>query len=168
MWGASEEQGADRYDRVVGRLVALAIVLVVGSASAATPPRSVTIQFSLRFTVQNTSSGSLAGTFRATGAISASGPVAENYILSLPRLRGQQPVETVAGLSTLNTTTGVVTIVYTGIVSSAAPDVTVTEGSWAISKTSGHFRGLRGRGRFSAVVNLTTRTMVKRYDGAVT
>jgi hypothetical protein len=166
MLSASEGQGADRYDRAVGRLVALAIVLVVGSAPAT--PRNVTIQFRLRFTVQNASSGSLAGTFRAMGAISASGPVAENYILSLPRLRGQQPVETVAGLSTLNTTTGVVAIVYRGIVSSAAPDVTVTEGSWAISKTSGHFRGLRGRGRFSAVVNLTRRTMVKRYDGFVT
>jgi subtilisin family serine protease len=151
----------------VGRLVPLAIVLVVGSASAA-PTRNVTIQFRLKFTVQNSSSGSLAGTFRATGAISASGPVAENYILSPPRLRGQQPVETVAGVSTLNTSTGVVTIAYTGIVSSAAPDVTVTEGSWAISKTSGRFRGLRGRGRFSAVVNLTKRTMVKRYDGLVT
>jgi hypothetical protein len=152
----------------VGRLTALAVLLVVGAASAAAPQRTVTIQFNLKFTVQNTSSGSLAGTFRATGAIAASGAVAENYTLSLPRLRGQQPIESVGGASTLNTNTGVLTLAYTGIVSSAAPDLTVTEGTWRITKGTGRFRGFRGRGRFSAIVNLTEKTMVKRYDGLVT
>jgi hypothetical protein len=152
----------------VRRLVVLAVALVplAGSSSAAVQ-RTVTIQFRLHFAVQNTSSGSLAGTFRATGAISASGPVAENYILSPPRMRDQQPVETVEGLSTLNTSRGVLRVVYTGIVSSASPDMTVTEGSWAISGGTGRFKGLHGRGRLSAIVDLTKRTMVKRYDGVL-
>lgn len=105
------------------------------------------------------------GTFDATGGVNASGPVAENYTLSPPRLRGQQPVETVAGLSTLNTATGVLRVAYTGTVSRASPDLTVTEGRWAISGASGRFHGLHGAGRFSAIVDLTHRTMVKRYDG---
>ncbi len=143
--------------------------MLAGSASsAATPGKTVTIQFRLRFTVQNTSSGSLTGTFRATGGIVASGPVAENYILTLPRLRDQQPVESVGGSSTLNTKQGVLTVVYSGVVSSASPTQTVTEGKWAVSDGTGTFHGLHGRGRFSAIVDLSKRTMVKRYDGLVT
>jgi hypothetical protein len=149
------------------RLVALALLFGVTPAAGPAARPGVTIEFQLRFTVQQAASGSLTGTFRATGAIAASGVVAENYILSPPRLRDRQPVETVDGLSTLNTSGGVLKIAYTGVVSSAAADVTVTEGRWAISGGTGRFRGMHGRGRFSAVVDLTRRTMVKRYDGTL-
>jgi hypothetical protein len=150
-------------------LLALAVVVLFGAtASAATPGKTVAIQFRLHFTVQNTGDGWLTGTFKATGAINAAGLVAENYILTLPRLRDQQPVESVGGGSTLNTKTGVLTIVYTGVVSSASPTQTVTEGKWAISGGTGTFKGLHGRGRLSAIVDLSKRTMVKRYDGLVT
>jgi hypothetical protein len=153
----------------VWRLLALAVVvLLAGSASAAAPPRDLTIQFRLHFTVQNAADGSLAGTFQATGAVTGSGRVEERYILSLPRRRGRQPVETVTGISTLPNVKGTLPVSYTGIVSSASPTLTVTEGTWKIRDATGSFTGLRGTGRLSAIVDLAKRTMVKRYDGAVT
>jgi hypothetical protein len=149
----------------VHRLLALTVVLLVGSASGATAGHVVNVQFRLRFTKREAFSGSLAGTFRATGAISAAGTVAENYMLSAPRLRDQQPVESVAGASTLNMRTGVLRVSYTGVVSSASPTMTVTEGRWKVTGGTGRFSRLSGGGRFSAIVDLARRTMVKRYDG---
>jgi hypothetical protein len=154
--------------RTVLALSGLALVLMVAAAAAATPGREATIQFRLHFTVQDIASGALAGTFTATGGIAGSGRVAEQYILSPPRLRDQQPVESVGGTSTLTSATGTLAIAYSGVVSSASPTQTVTEGKWAISGGTGSFRGFHGRGRLSAIVDLTRKTMVKRYDGLVT
>ena len=126
------------------------------------------MQFHLRFSVQNADTGGLAGRFTATGAIAASGSVEEEYALSPPRLRGQQPVETATAASKLHTAKGVLSISYSGIVSSASPAMTVTEGTWSLTAATGAFKGLRGRGRLTAIVDLRRRTMVKRYDGLIT
>lgn len=152
------------------RLLALLVVaLLAGSAAAAPVPRDEAIQFRLHFTVQHASDGGLAGTFAATGAVAATGRVAEDYLLSLPYLRGHQPVEAVKGMSTLTAPQGELRISYTGVVSNASPTQTVTEGTWTIrGGATGQFDGMRGGGRFSAIVDLAKRTMVKRYDGAVT
>lgn len=148
-------------------LVSILVLLPVSVAGAGTRTqgRPVTIQFNLRFTVQNAASGTIAGTFNATGAISASGRATDNYILSPPRLRSQQPVETVTAASRLKTPAGTMSGSYTGVVSSASPTMTVTEGTWRITKGSGRFLGLHGSGRFSAIVDLARKTMVRRYDG---
>jgi hypothetical protein len=145
----------------------LAVVAVTATASAAAPSRPLTIQFRLGFTLMHQADGGLSGTFRATGAIAASGRVAEDYLVSPPRLRDQQPVETVFGRSTLTAPSGSLTIRYSGVVSSASPTQTVTEGRWTIEAATGRFHGVRGSGRLSAIVDLARRTMVKRYDGLV-
>ena len=146
------------------RRVLLALLL----AAVGPAPKPVVFTFRLSFTSQAAYSGSLRGTFTASGAVVDSGRVLETYTLSLPRLRDQQPVQTVRARSTLTGRKGTITSTYEGVVSAAGPSSTVTEGRWAIVGGTARYRGAQGHGRFSAIVDLTRRTMTKRYDGVTT
>lgn len=148
-------------------LAALAVVLALGVplVAGASAPRLVTIDFTLRFTVQNAFDGALSGTFVSSGALVAKGRVAEDYALSPPRRRDGQPVQTVSAGVVMTTREGTLESRYTAVVSNPSVRMTIAEGTWKITGGTGAYAGIRGSGRLAGLSNVRRRTFIHRYDG---
>jgi hypothetical protein len=136
-------------------VLGLTVILgITAQTAAATPPQDITID-STFIGVGDLSAGTTAGTFCATGAITACGTLKGDYTFAgLGHLTTGDP-NSIHSDQMLVAPDGTISLSIVGLYGPFVNGVTTGSGRWVIAGGTGAYRNLHGQGAWTATADFT-------------